>query len=223
MKNTNSNFARFAYALVLAVGCLSASTSRGTTVLSDNLGQTSNGIEDVSVDRWVTSSFGTDGSSYVLDSVTLRLRGEGTVELDLYSDNAGKPGSFLGALTSPGIIPAGDSDVTFGGNGLGLSANTTYWEVLKGVTGTPAWYWTESTSGTGVGFQHTWGFSEDAGVTWSTFTTQPQLMQVVAATPSTAPDSASTVLLLSWCLVLLGGVRFRSILGRQGSMSGSRG
>ena len=107
-------------------------TVASTVILSDNLSEVSGGVEPVSETRWVTTSFGTGRISSILDAATLRLSGGGTVELDLYSNDSGHPGTLLGVLTPSAVsIPSAESSVSFGGNGLQLAADTTYWEVLK--------------------------------------------------------------------------------------------
>lgn len=96
----------------------------------------------------------------------------GTAELDLYSDT-GQGGSPVGTLTPPKGYSMGLAQATFAGNGLSLSPNSTYWLVLKASSGQFEWGWTDSDAGSGIGFTHTWGLSDDAGRTWLTSDVAP--------------------------------------------------
>jgi hypothetical protein len=62
---------------------------------------------------------------------------------------------------------------------LALAANTTYWVVVRPLSGQFEWAWTANNTGTGAGFQRTWGVSEDAGGFWWTQDIYPTQMRVV--------------------------------------------
>jgi len=58
---------------------------------------------------------------------------DGRVVVFLHADNQGKPGNYLGNLPASSVSGSSDpsfSRVTFDGNGISLSPNTTYWVVL---------------------------------------------------------------------------------------------
>ena len=48
-----------------------------------------------------------------------------------------------------------------------LVANATYWVVLKATVGEIDWAFTNTDNGTGVGFQHSFGETENAGTSWT--------------------------------------------------------
>jgi len=164
---------------VLALGvimCIPAVTNASAVVnapvvLSDNLSTSVYAYESVTTTRWVTASFGTDGMSYDLNSVTLQmyLAIEGVAEADIYTDKSLQPGSLVGVLTSPDSYPTSDANVTFTASGITLNPNSTYWLVLKAISGEFDWAWTMDDAGSGVGFQHTFGHSSDSGKTWDTY------------------------------------------------------
>lgn len=168
--------------------------ARADLVLSDNLSAPSGGTEGAAGDTWLTAGFGTDGSSYDLTSVTLLLQRDSIVadaELAIYDDGGLQPGSLLGTLDAPGSLPSGLSDVTFTTSGIALAADSSYWVVLRAVTGSLGWAWASDPSGTGPGFQHTWGSTDDAGGLWFTFDSYPTQMRVTAAA---VPEPASVAL-----------------------------
>ena len=163
--------------------------------LSDNLGALTNYTEVASGSSWVTASFGTGASSYSLADVILLLSNpaSGNAQVDLYSTVGGHPGSLLTTLNSPSSYSSTLSNTTFNSTGYLLSPNATYWVVLKGLSGSFEWAYTDSSAGSGVGFQHTWGISDDAGASWFTSDIQPMQMSVQAsAVPE--PSTASIVL-----------------------------
>ena len=165
---------------------LGAPASAATVVLSDNLFTAVEDEELVAGTRYVSASFSTGGLSAVtLDSITLRLRMDspGQAQLDLYTDLPGTPGtpdSFIASLIPPGSFPSSLTDTVFGGNNLPLAPSTIYWAVLRATSGDFSWAWTRDLSGSGVGFQGTWGFSDTAGTSWETFDTEAMQMRATA-------------------------------------------
>ena len=107
--------ALLAIPLLVALGTGIAVPAQAGRPIASNLGRPDDGVEIVSNTRWLASQFRTDGSSYVLDSVTLRLLATsgGKFEAAIYSDNGGKPGRLLGVLQTSGKIGATPSDVLF--------------------------------------------------------------------------------------------------------------
>jgi len=173
-------------ALVVLAACRPALAD---AVLSDNLPSSSSpsitgGVENAAGETWLTAGFGTDGWDYNLTSIALllqRISIGGQVELDVYDDDLLQPGSLVGSLEYTGAIGTDLSEVAFTATGLSLKANSSYWVVLKAVTGEFAWAWADDASGAGAGFQHTWGSTDDAGSTWFTYDSYPLQMRVAAA------------------------------------------
>jgi hypothetical protein len=153
------------------------------TVLSTNLTATTTDVETVTGTDWLTASFGTGTSAMLLDSATLKLASTvtGSATLRLYTDGGLQPGTLVGTLTSPTSYSTTLADTTFTSGSLMLAANTTYWLVLSATSGSFDWAWTTDNTGTGVGFQHVWGESEDAGETWFTLDVYPTQFSVTAS------------------------------------------
>ena len=134
---------------------------------------------------------GTDATSYFLNAVTLLMYEvtSGGAQVDIFTDSSFAPGTLVGTLTSPSSYPSSDSNVTFTASGITLNSASTYWVVLKALSsGEYAWAWTEDDTGSGIGFQHTWGYSDDSGSTWYTYDTSPQMMKVEGS-PVPVPPS----------------------------------
>lgn len=184
-----------------AVAVLGPAPARADVVLSDNLDQPPNIIgEIVEGSRWVTASFGTDSRSYEIADVTLPLT-VGTVfgqaEVAIYTDDGFRPGALLGTLDSPPVVPEPTTGETvFTASGILLAPNSTYWVVMRALTEGFEWNYTGSDIGAGVGFQHTWGRSLDAGLTWETFDSEPMLMRVRANAVADSVPEPTTVALL---------------------------
>jgi hypothetical protein len=172
------------HALLCALALLGVSplAAQAQSVLSDNLAASTAGTEAATGSTWLTASFATDDATYSLTSVTLLLANPsaGQARLDLYSDGNLEPGSLLGTLTSPDSYPCTLDSATFLASDITLTPNTTYWLVLSANCGEFDWAWTTDNTGSGAGFQHTWGQSDDAGVTWFTIDSFPTQFTVTA-------------------------------------------
>src|SRR5437762_783638 len=133
------------------LACLTASDAFASTILSDNLANTFTGTEAITATRFVDASFGTDGSAYTLNAVTLRMQEvtPGNALLRIYSDSGFKPGALVGTMTSPASYPAGLGDSLFTSGGIGLLPNSTYWVVLSAPAGQYNWAWTSDNTGSG--------------------------------------------------------------------------
>jgi hypothetical protein len=182
-------------AMLVAAILLSGQTAMQADILSNNLSSPTADTEVLSGSTWIGGGFRTDANSYQLSSATLLISNSipGVATLDVYSGIA-QPSSFVGVLDSPSNYSSSLAETTFAGN-VTLASNSTYWLVLKAASGQFEWGWTEDSIGSGVGFTHTWGASDDAGSSW--FTTDIEPMQFsVTASPSTAvPEPAPTALL----------------------------
>ena len=198
--------------LAAGAGAVQAST------LSGNIANATAGTEAAVGSNWLTAPFGADASGDTLDSITLLLANPtpGVAELDLYTDGGLQPGSLVAALTSPANYSTALADTTFTTSGLTLDPSATYWAVLKADSGEFDWAYTTDDTGTGTGFQDTWGSSVDAGAAWFTFNASPTQMNV-AATPAAAnavPEHGSLALLL------LGGLPLALLAARRYTAKG---
>lgn len=173
-----------------------ASLVSHAATLTDNLAKTNSDIEFIGGATWIAGAFKTDNSAYQISTATLLMStpDAGTPRLDLYSAAAGQPGSLLSTLTSPGSVSSSLSQATFTGSSYILSANTNYWLVLKAITGTFDWGWTNDNTGAGPGFLPNWGATDDAGATWFVATTLPMQFRVLADPAPAIPEPASILL-----------------------------
>jgi hypothetical protein len=173
-------------------------------LLSNNISNSIDGTETASGDTWLTASFGTGGSSYTLQSVTLLANTSGGVaELDLYTDGGLQPGSLVEALSSQSTASTGLAPTTFSSGDATLLPNSTYWIVLKADSGALDWAWTADDSGDGEGFQDTWGESDDAGASWFTYDVYPMQFSVNADV-SGAPEPSTKGLLAAAGFMITG-------------------
>jgi hypothetical protein len=175
----------------LVWGALLLSThASGAVILSDNLANATAGAETASGNTWLAASFGTSLDALSLTSATLLLSSSAansTAQLSLYSDGGLEPGTMLGNFTSPASFSITLSPTVFTATGLSLSTSSTYWIVLKAISGDFNWAWTTDNTGTGTGFQHTWALSDNAGGTWFPSDTFPSQFAVSADTPGASP------------------------------------
>jgi hypothetical protein len=201
--------------VVLALGMIVCTPALAApVVLSDNLFVT----ENISIDiadaggYWIGSILSTDGHSYALDTVTLLIKqaAAGNAQVEIYTnivdplDGLCKPGALVGTLTPPASYTPDFAHNTFTASDILLDPNSTYWVVLKALSGEFQWQWTTVNTGSGVGFSPYWG-CKNSGIEWYTEVGSPYLMSV-AATP--APLPPGLLLLGSGLLGLAGWRRF---------------
>ena len=149
---------------LLAFALLGLSSAvQADVILADNLAQATGGSDSATGTSWLAASFSTDGSAYTLSSLTLEL-----------------------ARTS-----ISGTAVVFTGTAGTLLADTTYWVVLRAVTGAFEWSWASTNLGAGAGFSTTTATTDDAGSTWFTATSYPYQMSVSA---TAVPEPGSIVL-----------------------------
>lgn len=216
----------YSYKFALLTGALCISTvspSAGADVsLSNNLNIGNTRIYSrVGTGLWVGTSFATDNQAYLLKSITLSVSEPGyendsspflfntSAVLDLYTDGGGRPGAYVGALTTPSsAYKVGTLTwfATFEGNGLTLSPNTTYWEVLRTTAGSIEWGHADSLiGGNGVGFRGGYAGSYNQGSSWTVYAGQEQVSQVLV----TSVPEPSTLVLGTLMLVPMGLRRLR--------------
>jgi hypothetical protein len=148
--------------------------------LSSNLSNPTMGSESASGARWLCASFATDASSHTLSAVTLLLANPlaGAAQVSIYSSAALEPGALIATLNSPSSYSATPAPTMFKAAGVTLAPTTTYWVVLRPLSGQFDWSWTGNNSGSGPGFQPTWGVSTDSGEFWWTQDIYPTQMAV---------------------------------------------
>jgi hypothetical protein len=162
---------------------ISTTLFAGPVVLTNNLSEPLQSVDALSTSYWHGISFTTDNNGYTLDTVTLFMElGGGTSsiadvgtlavgdipEVDLYSDSGGSPGSLLAVLAAIGTPSNSLQDVDFAGGGNTLAANSTYWIVLRALSGNVSWGYAATNNGSGIGFTDDIGSSNDSGATWFT-------------------------------------------------------
>ena len=199
---------------VLAVLALWAvrpsSVNAANVVLSDNITGVSNGgTEAATGASWLASSFGTGNATYKLDTVTLLLENSvaGAAVVDIYSNGGLQPGSLVGTLISPTSYIGPLVETTFTASDITLSANSTYWVVLRAAQGEFDWGWASSDSGAGVGFQDTWSSSSDGGSSWFTYVGPDSYPLQMIVTATVVPEPGSITLLGAGAGLLLLGLR----------------
>jgi hypothetical protein len=102
------------------------------------------------------------------------------------------------------------SPTVFTASGLNVAANSTYWIVLRALTGTFDWAWTLDNAGTGQGFQHTWAISSDGGGDWFSSDTFPTQFAIAAdQAASSVPEPASFSMLAGGVAAVLTAKRYR--------------
>ena len=180
----------------LATLIIAPAASQADYSISDNLSGTSGGVESAVDSTWIAAGFAAGPTGGLLSSVTLKLAefAPGQAEVDIYSDSILEPGTLLGQLTLAGSYSATATPTTFIASGITLAANTNYWVVLKAVSGQFDWSWTSDNVGTGVGYQNTWGSSDDSGGTWFTYDSYPTQMNVTLVSAAAVPEPATALL-----------------------------
>lgn len=192
------NTATLKVAFVLLLTLLSMSKGTLADTISDNLDRETAFTELISGTTWITAGFQSGPTTSTLTEVTLLLRaiGTGLPSLYLYTDIGSAPGVRVGTLVSPNLISTQLSETMFGGAGLMLTPNTNYWLVTSAARGVFEWAYTDDNTGVGVGFRHTWGYSDDSGRSWSTADTSPMQMRITATPLTAVPEPRLPLLIL---------------------------
>ena len=153
-------------------------------------------------------AFTTGGDAYTVTSVEIQIvdiTGGENLSVEIWSESGGLPGAVLsgGALVMPDTLAAGVNEFTASGTGIALSANTTYFVVIKPAV-------SDSVSGN---LRNTTSDSEDAGGktgwsiannsrfrgnvdtdSWSSFSESKKIrLKGHATTPNNAPTVANQI------------------------------
>ena len=160
--------------------------------LVSNLGQTVSsavfGFDNANPSGAGAVRFTTGGNTggYVISSVRTRITASSgiVVEMSIYSDSSGQPGSSLKVLDNPNTLPTGYQQIDFGAGNYRLDANTSYWVALKRISGSGAVYvsMTESTS-EDIGSAAGWSIGDDVaflGAATESWTTNTQGVVLIA-------------------------------------------
>ncbi|HEY1880240.1 MAG TPA: choice-of-anchor R domain-containing protein [Caulobacteraceae bacterium] len=166
----------------LSLACvLGVASAAGATVLYDNLGAGSSGVDPASSFGPLADSFSTGGGSFNLKAVTVLIDGTstdgGAFTVSLLADNSTSPGAVI---VSTGSISDSVLDPTLTAETFDLSATlspgTRYWIEISSVAGdVPSsldWSWSLDTSGTGVAgefFSNTNGVVANSGGPYQMF------------------------------------------------------
>jgi len=164
-----------------------------STVLTDNLAETSGGSVTISGHSLQAQSFTTDARAYSLDSVQLLLASpdQGT-SVSLYSDSGSLPAQLLATLSLSGSYSSELSITTYTADSVLLAANTTYWIVIGNTLGSTDWAYQASDDGS----SHAW--AEWDGSYWFTYSSYPYQLSVNASALTAVP------LPMAWPLFLSG-------------------
>jgi len=174
------------FLFLLAIVLLGGTGAEANPIVAEtwvsNLTESATGTSGFTSTGWCTSSFITDGASYVLKSVTMRVLSQSvpvTIEALLYNNNGGQPGQIAETLIgNPTVNSIWDGsldtttfeDITVLSNGITLSPNTTYWLVATATSGAGVWASTNTTNSMSPGLWSITGehsVSFDSGGIWS--------------------------------------------------------
>jgi len=173
-----------------------------SVVIVDNLSQPPVGT-DVGLNA-AAQQFIVGGTSLTLQDVTLDLIGipgeVASVDVSLFSDDSGLPGTSLlslGELTPSGT---GFADYTASGT-YSLAADTPYWIVVD-YLGVPSWGYTNDNTYSGTGTLGTFANSDNGGTSWNgPYDDQPYILEVTGTTGTSPVPEPSSVILLSAMLL----------------------
>ena len=194
---------RFSPVVLASALAFSGYLSAGV-ILSNNLTEPTLTTDTITTTNFEAISFATDNNTYSFNSAILLIapgvvsalplaQGLNTFvaadipEVDLYTDGGGTgPATLIQTLTPPGSF-SGLAPYTFTGSGIILSPSTTYWVVLKTISGNFSWAVPTDSLGSGVGFTDTWAFS--SGSTWTVLSGQPNQAEVIGDLVAPEPSS----------------------------------
>ncbi len=153
-------------------------------VLFDNLADTGTGLGLVAGNEWQAQQFSTGSSGGFLTQAILSVveAVPGATIVDIYTSNANEPGTLVGSLLSVGTYSSTAAQHTYSGS-VALAASSAYYVVLRATSGSYAWNFANSSSGSGVGFSSRWAQSSNAGASWGGGTVNPNKMSLLLEVP----------------------------------------
>ena len=197
------NSAATAIAAAIAATCLAVGSASASIVVYGNLGSTGTGAIATTGGIGLTSSawraigFTVGGTNTFLQTATIGLNvnsaGSADVRLDLYSNNAGVPGTSLFSTTETLAANTLNLPISFNLNQT-LTSGSTYWIVAQKTGGAGVVSWRPGNPAVAPTVQNASGWanlgnatginSTDGGSTWgSTGTGQSSSISLVAVVP----------------------------------------
>ena len=200
----------YTYTVYSGTNCWRAlnSVTFSTQLTVSNLSETtaaSNGVGGY-VRRANQFRTGGNGGGYTLSAVTVdmgqKTNNPNPLQVQLWSDSSGAPGSQVsGATLSGSDPPSGGGETTYTCSGAcSLSTNTSYWVRLStsGFRQGSSWNWNNTNSGdetldpTGTGWSIGDNKRQDSGNPWTNVTGFNQLKVSAIAKPALAASSVTT-------------------------------
>lgn len=154
---------------------------------------------------WAATQFRTTVSDFVLTSLSFNAgaAASGNLVLKVYSENAGKPGTQVGANLGSIDVSTISGSISLSGLNVPLSPSTNYWLVIDNdamVSGQLELAFSTSATGIGSPFSFAQG---TGGANWSTFPGYA-LIGTITAVPE-----PGTIWMVTACLGVLSAVCFR--------------
>lgn len=149
--------------------------------VSNNLSGPFAGVQAAGTNSLLAASFIAPAGGLTLKELTLKIaRFDNSVAIvRVFSAAGAGPGSQVATFNIVGSLPTSPAPTKFvNALGVKLVPSAKYWVVLSGLTGSVSWAFTNSTSGSGVGFTGEWAQSVNSGGNWSVSTGTPLQMQV---------------------------------------------
>lgn len=193
----------FAFSLLFAT-FLTVPGAAVPVVIYDNLTQPNGGSGPASASTLQAQAFSTGATGGAITQAILQMRqaSAGLVQVDIFSSATGSvPGSFLGSLALSSGLSSSFSPVVFTGM-VAVSANSNYFAVLRPTSGTFSWSFTESNTGSGVGFRTNYAFSGNSGASWTAYPDSPYQMSISLEVPEVSSTAAPLAISLVASMLL---------------------
>lgn len=174
-------------------------------VIYDNLAQPQTSSATVDAFYSQAQAFSTGAGSGPITKATLLLQQDvaGSITLDIFSSATGAiPTAFVGSLALSSGLSATLSLVTFTGS-VDVAANADYFAVLRPTTGGYRWGYTYSSTGSGVGFESNYAYSNNLGVTWIAGSYQEPFQMSITQQVVPELDATSAPLAFTGLAILL--------------------
>lgn len=162
--------------------------------LYDNLSQDGDYMTAITNTEWAAQGFATTATAFTLTTVEAAIFSDtpstGTFALEIWSPAGGAPGTKVAEVFSGNANQLTGSTFAVSGLNLALSAGTSYFLLIKGVSldefSNLQWRYADAAGGTGL--PSAFAQTTDAGLNWSTASEEtPQKMRIEAATEMPVP------------------------------------